>query len=61
MYDIQNSYGLNNGNLCNSYQNKEKEKKSNNFTIKQDFKNSITHWQYKKKVDKFIRTLQNKI
>lgn len=59
--EIKNFHRLNNRNLFVSNQNKQKENKSNNPNLKQDFKNSVAHWQCKKKVDKLVRTLQNKI
>ena len=32
-----------------------------NYIIKEDFKYSIAQWQCKKKIDKLIKNLQNKI
>ena len=58
--EIQNFHRLNNRNLFISNQNKQKENNGNNFTIKQEFKTSVAHWQFKKKTDKLLRTLQNK-
>ncbi len=57
---IQNLPQLNNRSLINSYQKKQREKINNIIVIKQDFKNSITHWQCIKKIERLKRSLQNK-
>lgn len=57
--EIQDFYRIYDRNPYNSFQDKQKEKRNNNHTIKEDFKNSIAHWQCKKKADKLIRKLQN--
>jgi len=57
--EIQDFYRIYDRNPYNSFQDKQKEKRNNNCIIKEDFKNSIAHWQCKKKVDKLIRKLQN--
>ncbi len=41
-------------------QDKQKEKRNKNCTIKHDFKYSIAQWQSKKKIDNLLRKLQNK-
>ncbi len=41
-------------------QDKQKENRNKN-SIKEDFKYSIAQWQSKKKIDKLLRKLQNKI
>ncbi len=58
--EIENFHRLNNRSIFDSNQSKQKENKSNNSTLKQDFKNSVAHWQCKKKLDKLVRSLQNK-
>lgn len=58
---VQNTHQLNGRNSFNSYKDTQKEKDVILYTIKNDFKNSIAHWQCKKKVDKLIHILQKKM
>ncbi len=59
--EIQDLYRINDRNIFNSYQVKQKEKINNNYIIKEDFKTSIQQWQRKKKIDNLIRKLENKM
>lgn len=56
----QDFHQIDDRNPFNSYQDKHKDKKNNNYTLKKDYKNSIAHWQCKKKVNKLIKSLQYK-
>ncbi|MFX1503231.1 MAG: hypothetical protein ACFFDH_19880 [Promethearchaeota archaeon] len=61
--NIKNFSQVNRNNSFSSYIATQVEEDKNYivYTIKEDFKNSVAHWQYKKKISKLKKILRNKM